>query len=190
GVFLNGTAIRVRGPANVSPDIIVQGTYAGNWLLISQRHIVLIGDLMPAHDPRFGPSDDIMGLIPAEQAQGLRGKMKIPDLIPGYPTGIDGDRQLCAFVLVPYREGTWEVVNFSTRAREGILLLMGGVGFGCIGPTETSDFLHGYGTDIWYDGRACEKGTPPPCFPEMVSEQGNRPVWNVAQMDSSWREIY
>ncbi|MBN1425721.1 hypothetical protein JXA88_14295, partial [Candidatus Fermentibacteria bacterium] len=29
GVFLNGTAIRVRGPANVSPDIIVQGTYAG-----------------------------------------------------------------------------------------------------------------------------------------------------------------
>jgi len=182
-------------------DVHVWGTLNGRMTIMAGRHIDvdshsdwyvdggLVPDILYAADPRFGPSDDALGLLAGKDNSNY-GSLRIPDIFTG--GGVDGDRQIfAAFVSRAQSSNSKvDVINYNGRAYEGLLIIYGSLHFYNLPPTQNGT-SHGYGTDWADDPRLCTN--PPPCFPSLIRSDGTV-EWTVNKLPPSlgggWQEVY
>jgi hypothetical protein len=187
--------------AGSTADVHIWGTLRGRLTVMAGRDIYveshstwygvggLVPDLLYNADPRFGASDDALGLLAGKDNSG-QGDFKIPDIDPG-GMGVDGDRQIFAAFVSRASGSSIRVLNATGREREGMLIVYGSLLMGTLTATESSDGNHGYGTDWDDDPRLCTQ--PPPCFPPLKRSDGTV-EWTVNKLSTDegggWQEVY
>ena len=181
------------GPAHGYGDLEIHGTLRGRLTILADRDIRIMDDIIYAHDPRFGPSDDMLGLI-AGVISHEGGGVSVVNRIPG---SSDGDFMIFAFLMSLGScalQGECAALDveelFHGREYEESLLIVYG-GQASTSPSSTILLddngypTNGFGVDAVYDVRGST--APPPYYP-YVDGAGFR--WNVVRVDSTWHEIY
>ncbi len=166
--------------ANGKPgDIYLRGTLRGRLTVVAGRRIVVDGDILYATDPRMDPtSTDRLGLMGGWKT-GSDGDMFFPQR-----PGVEGDRNIFGFYVGTHCNASIRVENATSREREGIMMIYGGIMQGQLHATENNSFTSGYGTDWNLDLRGC--ADPPPCFPDL-RRSGGSVNWQAMRAD--WREV-
>ncbi|MCU0612532.1 MAG: hypothetical protein MUE60_12180 [Candidatus Eisenbacteria bacterium] len=160
-------------------DVYLQGTLNGRLTIMAGQEIKVIGDILYASDPRLDPSsDDRLGLMGGWKT-GADGDLFFPQ-----KPGVEGDRQIFGFYVGTHCNASIRVEKATSREREGIMMIYGGIMQGQLHATESSDYQHGYGTDWTLDDRGC--ADPPPCFPDLRRENGTV-QWQATR--ENWQEV-
>lgn len=160
-------------------QVFLKGTLNGRLTIMAGKGITIIGDVLAHIDPRMDPSSpDRLGLMGGWKT-GADGDMFFPN-----KPGVEGDRQVFGFYVGLHCNASVRVENATSREREGMLIIYGGIMQGQLHATESSDYQHGYGTDWTLDDRGCMD--PPPCFPDL-SRTGGTVQWQAAR--ENWQEV-
>lgn len=161
-------------------QVYLRGTLRGRLTIMAGKGITILGDVLYATDPRMNPaSTDRLGLM-----GGYRTAADGDLFIPDRPGVVEGDRQIFAFYVGLHCNASIRVEKATSREREGILIIYGGIMQGQLHATENNSYTTGYGTDWTLDPRGCMD--PPPCFPDL-SRQTGQVQWQATRLQ--WQEV-
>jgi len=156
----------------------VQGTLDGRLTIASYssptattNNIVIQQDLLYQHDPRNGPSSDMLGLV-------ANNNVIVADDIPGAT-----NRTIQGSIFA--RTGSFTAQNYATRPINGDLNVLGSIVQNSRGPVGTfngsASLQSGFYKRYRYDDRLADPSVRPPFYPGFIKK-----TYSIAQ----WWESY
>jgi cytoskeletal protein CcmA (bactofilin family) len=120
--------------------------------------VYIQGDILYEQNPRYGPSDDVLGLV-------ANHNVLVADNVP-----VGGNREIHASIFA--RTGSFGAENYSGRPIQGELRVLGSIVQNIRGPVGTfsgaSTLNHGFYKRYRYDERLSDLGFRPPSYPGFL----------------------